>query len=514
MLWGEHMKISAAIILDYLGDQVTRHNICPDFDPWIYCARHYYNGYNNFSEEEACIASGCDAFKIVEYGVAGLYIIADEKGTLSDFNPCKPYMICNCPDEKLFDEIMTCFMKWSVFEDKTKTVLLDRPSLKEFIEMSADFIKLPLTIIDDTMKFVCRSGNIYYEKLPDYAGSGQTMQVPYTLLDQLTKHKELNQILGHKETFVFVSEVMYSPIIISNFFHGDTYLGRISACDGREKYSLGLVDSVDYIRRHAQPILERHIFGSGFSHTHSEHIIRRILLGEITDSTIIHDTMESMGFQSGEPFVCLYFCLSETGLADNLMKHFVEMLKNRFKWPCVVPFMKDVVATFPQRKGFGNIQKLSAFLKDSNIKAGRSESFDDFSKLPYAFRQALDALKTGKSTGSSKMMYWYKDYAQLTIVKKLLATENIEVYYHPAVLFLNQYDTEHGTEYCKTLRFLSDYSGTQKQLADMLFIHRNTLQYRLDRLGELVKINLDDPEERFRIALTCRLMDVKQKPDN
>jgi hypothetical protein len=511
MLWGEHMKISAAIILDYLGDQVTRHNICSDFDPWIYCARHYYDGYNDFSEEEACIANERDALKLVEYGAAGLYIIADEEGTISDFNPRKPYMICNCPAEKLFDEIMTCFMKWSIFEDKTKTVLLDRPALKEFIEMSADFIKLPLTVIDDTMKFVCRSGNIYYEKLPDYAGSGQTMQVPYTLLDQLTKHKELNQILGHKETFVFVSEVMYSPIIISNFFHGDTYLGRISACDGREKYSLGLVDSVDYIRRHAQPILERHIFGSGSAYTYSEHFMRRVLLGEITDFTIINDTMKSMGFQSGEPFVCLYFCLSETGLADDLMKHFVEMLKNRFKWPCVVPFMKDVAAIFPQRKGFENIQKLSAFLKDSDIKAGRSERFADFSKLPYALRQAKDALETGKPTDSSKMMYCYKDYAQLAVVKKLAATENIEVFYHPAVLFLNKYDQEHGTEYCKTLRLLSEYSVTQKQLADMLFIHRNTLQYRLDRLGELVEINLDDPEERFRIVLTCRLLDAKQK---
>jgi hypothetical protein len=81
------MKISAAIILDYLGDQVTRHNICPDFDPWIYCARHYYNGYNDFSEEEACIVNERDALKIVEYDAAGLYIIADEKGTVADFNP-------------------------------------------------------------------------------------------------------------------------------------------------------------------------------------------------------------------------------------------------------------------------------------------------------------------------------------------------------------------------------------------------------------------------------------------
>jgi hypothetical protein len=30
-------------------------------------------------------------------------------------------------------------------------------------------------------------------------------------------------------------------------------------------------------------------------------------------------------------------------------------------------------------------------------------------------------------------------------------------------------------------------------------------------LGELVEINLDDPEERFRIVLTCRLLDAKQK---
>ena len=46
-----------------------------------------------------------------------------------------------------------------------------------------------------------------------------------------------------------------------------------------------------------------------------------------------------------------------------------------------------------------------------------------------------------------------------------------------------------------------------RRTAESLGIHPNTLRYRLNRAVEILKIQLDDPEIRFRFQLATRILD-------
>lgn len=67
-----------------------------------------------------------------------------------------------------------------------------------------------------------------------------------------------------------------------------------------------------------------------------------------------------------------------------------------------------------------------------------------------------------------------------------------------------RYDAEHGTDYGMTLRAWLDGFGDTGAVASALHVHRNTLRYRLQRIGELSGMRLDDPEERLMAALHLR----------
>ncbi|MFL6131998.1 MAG: PucR family transcriptional regulator, partial [Nocardioidaceae bacterium] len=67
-----------------------------------------------------------------------------------------------------------------------------------------------------------------------------------------------------------------------------------------------------------------------------------------------------------------------------------------------------------------------------------------------------------------------------------------------------EYDAEHGTDYGVTLRAWLDGFGDASAVARALNVHRNTLRYRLQRIGELSGIRLDDPDERLMAALHLR----------
>ena len=63
---------------------------------------------------------------------------------------------------------------------------------------------------------------------------------------------------------------------------------------------------------------------------------------------------------------------------------------------------------------------------------------------------------------------------------------------HPAVKYLKKYDKKNKTNYLETLREYLNCALNTTEAVDRLFIHRNTLYYRLKKIEELCEIDLTD----------------------
>ena len=75
---------------------------------------------------------------------------------------------------------------------------------------------------------------------------------------------------------------------------------------------------------------------------------------------------------------------------------------------------------------------------------------------------------------------------------------------------LIEYDREHRSELLKTLIAYLNEFGALEATATKLFVHRNSLRYRLVRIAELTGWDLNDPEQRFHLDLACRAWLVQQ----
>jgi purine catabolism regulator len=71
---------------------------------------------------------------------------------------------------------------------------------------------------------------------------------------------------------------------------------------------------------------------------------------------------------------------------------------------------------------------------------------------------------------------------------------------------LEQHDQRRGSELIATLDAYLQLGGALAQAAERLNIHRNTLSYRLGRIGDLTGRDLNDPATRFlmQAALVIR----------
>jgi len=75
------------------------------------------------------------------------------------------------------------------------------------------------------------------------------------------------------------------------------------------------------------------------------------------------------------------------------------------------------------------------------------------------------------------------------------------------------YDKNHRSSLVETIIAYFRHHGIISQTADALYIHRNTLSYRLDRIQELTGQDLENPDERLALQLALKLWQVRPETD-
>ena len=81
----------------------------------------------------------------------------------------------------------------------------------------------------------------------------------------------------------------------------------------------------------------------------------------------------------------------------------------------------------------------------------------------------------------------------------------IEGLLHPALMKLAHYDEVNHSGLFNTLKVYLEYDRNAQRCANVLFLHRNSLQYRIRRIQEITGVDLDNPKERCYLRLSFLL---------
>lgn len=66
---------------------------------------------------------------------------------------------------------------------------------------------------------------------------------------------------------------------------------------------------------------------------------------------------------------------------------------------------------------------------------------------------------------------------------------------------LEDYDREHNSDLIRTLNTFFAMNANASEAAEKLFLHRNSMAYRLDRIRQITGLDLKDPETRLAMQL-------------
>jgi sugar diacid utilization regulator len=163
---------------------------------------------------------------------------------------------------------------------------------------------------------------------------------------------------------------------------------------------------------------------------------------------------------------------------------------------------------------------VKGLLPDLTVSVGIGGFKRDPSQLPEAYSEARVALEIGhRIHGPSSVSTFGKTGTYKLLFRVLQENpEELEAFYGETLEPVVHYDSRYGTELVQTLiTYLGNDASTVRTAGD-LFAHRHTIRYRLDRVGELTGLDVDKSEDRERLTLGIKSMQllghVPQKPSS
>ena len=151
-------------------------------------------------------------------------------------------------------------------------------------------------------------------------------------------------------------------------------------------------------------------------------------------------------------------------------------------------------------------QQLKSFLAENRFCAGESSVFREITELKERSEEAAKA--AGYAVSEAGRILSFRDVL-LPYALSVLREHADRDPEHPALRILTEYDRKHEADLTQTLRVFLRENCSYTAAARTLFIHRSTLIYRMEKITELTRIDLSDPEERFLLQLSLYLADRK-----
>lgn len=247
-----------------------------------------------------------------------------------------------------------------------------------------------------------------------------------------------------------------------------------------------------------------------------EYFISNLLNGTITDEQKIRDRCRYFGWHLMTPYRILTVRgtdphETEKGRGYLEQSRRCSLLQERFPDATIFLYgeqIKFIVGVQDESTHERLIlHQIEEFFREHGLVAGVSQLGRNLRSLATRHHQAMKAIQIGELLKGGGPLYYYDNYSVYHALE--LCSENIDLRQlcHTAVLKLEQYDRKNGTALMGTLHAYLASGKNVSEAAASLYIHRNTLAKRLEKINDIITVDLDDREAVFHLLFSFRVIE-------
>ena len=149
----------------------------------------------------------------------------------------------------------------------------------------------------------------------------------------------------------------------------------------------------------------------------------------------------------------------------------------------------------------------------NNISIGVSSAFENLNSAKQNYQEAKEAIIIGNRYDPNKKIYLYDDYRIADMIATLASHTDLSSLCYPSLIRLVAYDEAKGANLSYTLFKFLENPKNPAQICEELFIHKNTLYYRLNKISSIMGSSFESASEIAQIHLTFEILKYQGRFD-
>gem|GEM_PF-7044233 len=392
--------------------------------------------------------------------------------------------------------------------DLTMRTMVGRGSApQDFILLFSGLMGNPVYIVDSFYNVVAINEEpVYSEISAIWRHLVSDRYLSYDLITDLQRRDALQLRSGDMRAAVVSSEAFPNRYINAPLMANGRLIGHLFVVGYNRIITPGKVALAEQLRRFVQTSFFASLPAGTFLNRGYENFLVHMLIGKVSEPTIIRSQLDALGWDAEGAFL---LAAAEAGSRDPawLESMFKRLEAIDHGKPLLYEGRMLVLFFFHDPPTCRSIlSKLELLADREQCPFGLSDVCQDFRQLSHLYEQAKLALSDG-GQGQEKKLYPFAETAVSYALRAEKGSPALSLLCDPAVPFLKEYDAGHNTEYCRTLRCYLENERNITVTAAQLHIHRNTLLYRIERLGAMLYADFADPSVRLRLLVSFQLPD-------
>ena len=416
---------------------------------------------------------------------------------------CGTWIHRGCPadtfSERVSDMPELTDLKANLFE-----ALMSSNTFEDLIQTASDLIRWPLIVIDPTFRILAHSS---VEGITDVLWS-EHVKRKFCDINFIVQFNQIPAVVqGIHQPKAFQVPCRYStyPKLVCQLrYHAQCQGYVICLCQStpepKDFTSLELIASMLSFKWNL--VLRKNPGGSGRAE-----ILADLLNGSYQEDTDIKERLLLSHISFPSTMYLLAINISPDSPDSRLVASYFNYSKHLFDNDLFVYFQNYIVIFLPDQRLPTVIENLDR----TQIPIGVSRPVSDIARCPKAFQEAKEALTLGRLASPGKNIYYYQNLVFYTLLKGIDPDAGIQEYCHPAIFALMEYDAKSQACLCETLFMFLLCDGSLQKISQEMFLHRNTISFRMNKISELLHLDLHDPELRHQLLTSFHILHFFQQ---
>lgn len=374
--------------------------------------------------------------------------------------------------------------------------------LQYIIDKCSDILEKPIYLNDTSFNLICHSKNkvvtdaIYDEILTNGHFSWKT--VSYFM-----RKRGVEKIRLSNEPIYLNADCLNSlnvqPRLIMSLKHDNKSVATLTmvGCDDPEAD----MEIFKLLGEMIQIELKRSNYLSNIDSKRAK-LFKDLLAGKLQDVEA-QESLEQLKMNSQK----YYYIISVIIQPDDLFNTYLPFVKETLEKilpECISLLFEDhlTLLTSIEINHSSYLLELDNYLKKNNMKGGISLKFSSLLHIKKYYQQSIKAIELGNHMKIEKTLYYYHNFALHHIAELCSLNEKLSNLCHDSILQLVEYDKKNNTDYVLTLYVYFTYNRNLLITSQVLHVHRNTVNYRIKKITEMLNLNWDDGKTLFTLFLS------------